>query len=85
MFINDGSTYATTEVLDTLAAQAQVPIHAIHFKRNQGKAEALNTGFENAAGDIVITLDTEIHLNHITSRGMQIHRPLLLELSYGRL
>ena len=61
IFINDGSTDGTTEVLDVLSRDAQpfqVPV--IHFRRNRGKAEALMAGFAAATGDIVITLDADL-------------------------
>ncbi len=59
--INDGSTDATAEVLDVLSAQPQQPqISVIHFRRNQGKTEALMAGFAAAAGDIVITMDSDL-------------------------
>ena len=61
IFINDGSTDNTPEVLDALASSvALFPIHVIHFKRNQGKAEALTAGFAAATGDIVITMDADL-------------------------
>lgn len=61
VFINDGSTDTTAEVLEALAASAQLsPIQIIHFKRNQGKAEALTAGFVAATGDIVITMDADL-------------------------
>ena len=61
IFINDGSTDATAAILDTLSMETQpLPVHVIHFKRNQGKAEALMAGFAAATGDIVITMDADL-------------------------
>ena len=60
IFINDGSTDTTPEVLDALSASASIPVHFIHFKYNRGKAEALTAGFQQAVGDIVITMDADL-------------------------
>ncbi len=60
IFINDGSTDATAEVLERLAADSQLRVHVIHFRRNRGKAEALTAGFQKATGDIVITMDADL-------------------------
>lgn len=60
IFINDGSTDATADVLDALAAESPLQVHVIHFRRNRGKAEALTTGFQKASGDIVITMDADL-------------------------
>lgn len=60
IFINDGSTDTTAEVLNALAAEASLRVHVIHFRRNCGKAEALTAGFQKASGDIVITLDADL-------------------------
>ena len=60
IFINDGSTDATAEILDTLAAEAPIEVHVIHFRYNRGKAEALTAGFQKAIGDVVITMDADL-------------------------
>ena len=60
IFINDGSTDTTGEVLDALTAESLLRVHVIHFRRNRGKAEALTAGFRHATGDIVITMDADL-------------------------
>lgn len=60
IFINDGSTDTTTEVLNALTAEAALRVHVIHFRRNRGKAAALTAGFQKASGDIVITMDADL-------------------------
>ncbi len=62
IYINDGSTDGTTELLDTLAATDSnaETIGVIHFRRNFGKSPALNAGFELARGAIVLTLDADL-------------------------
>ena len=60
IFINDGSTDGTANVLDALAAESPLPVHVIHFRCNRGKAEALTAGFQKATGNIVITMDADL-------------------------
>ena len=60
--INDGSTDRTAEVLDALLETQTYlfTFRVIHFRRNQGKAEALMTGFAATIGDIVLTMDADL-------------------------
>ena len=60
IFINDGSTDATAEVLNALCVSSPLTVDVIHFRRNRGKAEALTAGFQKATGDIVITMDADL-------------------------
>lgn len=57
--IDDGSTDKTWEVLGRLSA-GNKNIRAIRFRRNYGKAAALQTGFETSTGDVVITMDADL-------------------------
>ncbi len=57
--IDDGSTDDTWEVLKLITAMNQ-KVKAVRFRRNYGKAAALQTGFETSAGDVVITMDADM-------------------------
>ena len=59
IFIDDGSSDGSTEVLMHLAA-VDPQVHTHRFRANQGKAEALNFGFRHARGDIVVTMDADL-------------------------
>lgn len=56
IFVNDGSTDGTGEMIDGLA-DADPRVRAVHLRRNFGKAAALATGFHYANGELFITID----------------------------
>ena len=58
VFIDDGSTDASWEKIASF--QNQYPTKAIRFSRNYGKSAALNVGFRNAVGEVVITMDSDL-------------------------
>jgi len=59
LFIDDGSTDRSPDVMQSLAAEDE-RVKSIRFQRNHGKATALNTGFEMARGDYVVTMDADL-------------------------
>lgn len=59
LFINDGSTDNSMEVIRQIAARNPA-FHAVSFSRNYGKSPALDTGFRRAQGDVVITMDADL-------------------------
>ena len=59
IFINDGSTDNSWEVIEQLKEKND-NIHAIKFRRNYGKSPALYCGFERAKGDVIITMDADL-------------------------
>lgn len=59
IFVNDGSTDRSQEVIRSLAADNPA-IHSIAFARNYGKSPALNEGFKKASGDVIITMDADL-------------------------
>jgi glycosyltransferase involved in cell wall biosynthesis len=59
LFIDDGSTDTSWQVIEDLS-KANPNIKGIKFRRNYGKSAALNVGFYNAQGDVVITMDADL-------------------------
>jgi len=59
IFIDDGSSDRSWDIIGSLAGEGR-NIKGISFRRNYGKAAALHTGFEAAAGDVVITMDADL-------------------------
>lgn len=59
IFINDGSTDASWEVINSLSKEYK-PVKGICFARNYGKSAALHEGFSKAQGEVVITMDADL-------------------------
>lgn len=59
IFINDGSTDESWNVIERLAAEHE-NIKGIKFRRNYGKSPALYCGFKQAKGEVVITMDADL-------------------------
>ena len=59
IYVNDGSTDTSWEVIESLA-KSNPAVKGVCFRRNYGKSPALNTGFERAKGDVVITMDADL-------------------------
>ena len=60
IFVNDGSTDHSWQVIEQLQTQAPDIVKGIKFRRNYGKSPALFCGFEKAEGDVVITMDADL-------------------------
>jgi glycosyltransferase involved in cell wall biosynthesis len=59
LFIDDGSRDGSWKIIESLA-EKNPSVKGIKFRRNYGKSAALNTGFEAAVGDVVITMDADM-------------------------
>jgi len=57
--MDDGSTDETWEVVQSLKNKYSI-VRGVKFRRNYGKAAALQTGFNAAAGSVVITMDADL-------------------------
>ena len=62
IFIDDGSTDGSFELMQKMAVENE-HIRVIKFRRNFGKAAALQQGFEMAQGDVVFTMDADLQDN----------------------
>jgi glycosyltransferase involved in cell wall biosynthesis len=59
IYIDDGSSDSSWDKIISLAGEKQ-NIKGFRFRRNYGKAAALHTGFRNAIGEVVITMDSDL-------------------------
>ena len=60
IFINDGSTDNSWEIIESLKQQNPDNIKAVKFRRNYGKSPGLNCGFQRASGDVIVTMDADL-------------------------
>ena len=60
IFVNDGSTDRSWDVINELHNQNPDTVHGIKSRRNYGKSPALYCGFDRAKGDVVITMDADL-------------------------
>ena len=59
LFVDDGSTDASWEVITSLN-QKDRRAKGTRFNRNYGKSAALNVGFNQSKGEVIITMDADL-------------------------
>ena len=59
ILIDDGSSDSSWAKITSIAANKQT-VKGLRFRRNYGKAAALHTGFTEASGEVVITMDSDL-------------------------
>ena len=59
IMVDDGSHDSSWKVIESLV-EANPSVKGIKFRRNYGKSAALNTAFNAAKGDVVITMDADL-------------------------
>jgi glycosyltransferase involved in cell wall biosynthesis len=59
IFVDDGSNDGSWQVIEKLSNE-NPNVRGIKFRRNYGKSAALHTGFSEAQGDVVITMDADL-------------------------
>lgn len=60
VFIDDGSKDRSWDVMQSIVNRLPDVVRAIRFRRNLGKALALEAGFRACRGDIVFTMDADL-------------------------
>lgn len=60
VFVNDGSTDKTQEKLEELKKTEKEKVRVIWLRKNFGQTPALKAGFENAQGDLIVTMDGDL-------------------------
>lgn len=60
IFIDDGSSDRSWDVIQSLADTLPTVVRGIRFRSNRGKAVALQAGFDVAVGDIIFTMDADL-------------------------
>lgn len=59
IFVDDGSTDGTVELLHQISAR-EPRLGTVRLRRNYGQTAALQTGFDHASGDIVVSMDADL-------------------------
>lgn len=59
LFIDDGSTDTSWQVIELISLN-NPNVKGIRFQKNYGKSQALNAGFKEVEGDVVITMDADL-------------------------
>ena len=59
VFVDDGSTDGSMDVLGRIHAET-TNVVAVHLRRNFGKATALQAGFLESRGDMIVTIDSDL-------------------------
>ena len=59
IFVDDGSKDTSWKKIEELSGNNR-EVKGIKFRRNYGKSAALNTAFEAASGEVIITMDADL-------------------------
>lgn len=59
LFIDDGSTDNSWDLIEALQKE-NAHVKGLRFSKNFGKSQALNAGFKQVEGDVIITMDADL-------------------------
>jgi glycosyltransferase involved in cell wall biosynthesis len=60
VFVDDGSSDGSFDVIKSLHREYNSRVRAIRFSRNSGKSAALNAGIAQACGNVIVTMDADL-------------------------
>jgi glycosyltransferase involved in cell wall biosynthesis len=60
VYVDDGSTDGSAEVLEVLAAKAPEHTCAVALRRNFGQTAAIAAGIDHASGEIIVLMDADL-------------------------
>lgn len=60
IYIDDGSTDGSMQVLEQIAKDHRQNVCVIEFRRNFGQTPAMAAGIENARGEVIVTIDADM-------------------------
>jgi dolichol-phosphate mannosyltransferase len=86
LVINDGSSDRTGEIADALAVKNKL-LRVIHHPVNLNLGRALQTGFKNAQGDIIVVLDLDLsyspdHIMRLVSKQIETDADVVIASPY---
>lgn len=86
LIINDGSSDRTGDIADTLAKENTL-LRVIHHPVNLNLGRALQTGFKNAHGEIIVVLDIDLsysveHIERLVAKQIETDADIVLASPY---
>ena len=72
LVVDDGSKDDTLKLAEEFSSK-NPQVHVLKNPVNMGMGRALRTGFENATGDIIVTIDADLSYNTIISLSLHLN------------
>ncbi len=86
--VNDGSSDNTLSILNSIK-ESNTWLKVIDLVTNYGRGKALRKGFEEATGDIIISMDADLsyapyHIERLVDKLVKNNADLVLAAAYGK-
>jgi dolichol-phosphate mannosyltransferase len=83
IFVDDGSTDESWMIIRQLAS-TDPRVLGVKFRRNFGKAAALSAGFQEAVGEVIVTIDADLQDDPSEIPNLLVHLQQKDQSSHGR-